>query len=51
MTGSNILEEDGKMIMEELGPNGEFVLRRSKFADDDAWKKATYVQKPKKKKE
>jgi hypothetical protein len=33
MTGPNILEEDGKMTMEELGPHAEFVLRRTRFAD------------------
>jgi ribosome production factor 2 len=51
MTGPNILEEDGKMSLEELGPHAEFSIRRTKFADTEAWKKATYVAKIKKKKD
>ena len=39
------------MSIEELGPHAEFVLRRTRFADADSYKKATYVAKPKKKKE
>lgn len=34
-----------------LGPNAEFALRRTKFADTELWKKATYVPKITKKKE
>ena len=49
--GNDILEDDGKITVEELGPNAEFTLRRSSFADADRWRKATYVPKPKKKKE
>lgn len=37
--------------MEQLGPNVQFSLRRHRFADPDIFKKATYVPKPKKKKE
>jgi ribosome production factor 2 len=51
MNGPDILEEDGKMSLEELGPNAEFILRRTRFADADNYKKATYVPKIKKKKE
>ena len=49
--GKDILEDDGKITVEELGPNAELTLRRSSFADADRWRKATYVPKPKKKKE
>ena len=48
--GKDILEDDGKIVVEELGPNAELTLRRSSFADADRWRKATYVPKPKKKK-
>ncbi len=49
--GKDILEEDGKIIIEELGPNAELTIRRTSFAESQLWKKATYVPKPKKKKE
>lgn len=49
--GKNILEDDGKVVIEELGPNAELTIRRTMFADSEAWKKATYIPKPKKKKE
>lgn len=49
--GKDVLEDDGKIEMEELGPNAELVVRRTRFADAEIWKKATYVPKPKKKKE
>jgi ribosome production factor 2 len=49
--GSAILEEEGKLVIEELGPNVIFALRRQSFADEESFKKATYVPKPKKKKE
>lgn len=48
--GKDILEDDGKITMEELGPNAEIVVRRTKFADSELWKKATQVPKIKKKK-
>jgi len=34
-----------------LGPNAELVIRRTSFAESELWKKATYIPKPKKKKE
>ena len=49
--GKDILEDDGKLVVEEFGPNAELVLRRSSFADADLWRKSTKVPKPKKKKE
>jgi len=48
--GAAILNEEGKLVIEELGPNAEFALRRHSFADDETWKKATHIPKPKKKK-
>jgi ribosome production factor 2 len=51
MSGADILSEDGKMSLEALGPNAEFAVRRTKFADTELWKKATYVPKIIKKKE
>ena len=48
--GTKILEEEGKIVMEELGPNVEMTLRRHNFADPDIFKKATYIPKSKKKK-
>lgn len=48
--GKNLLEEEGKIVMEELGPHAEFTLRRMSFADSETWKKATLVAKPKNKK-
>ena len=51
MTGPDILQEDGKITMEELGPNAIFNVRRTRFAQDQAWKKATFVFKPKKRKD
>ena len=49
--GPAILEEEGKIIIEELGPNASFSLRRHQWASDEDYKKATYVPKVKKKKE
>jgi hypothetical protein len=51
IVGQDVLDEDGKILMDELGPHAEFVVRRTQFADAEAWKKATYVPKPKKKKD
>ncbi len=34
-----------------MGPNATFALRRVSFADEETFKKATHVPKPKKKKE
>lgn len=31
--GKDILEEDGKIIIEELGPNAELTIRRTSFAE------------------
>lgn len=49
--GAAVLEEEGKLDIEELGPNASFVLRRQSWASEEEFKKATYVPKPKKKKE
>lgn len=49
--GDDILDGDGRIIVDEIGPHAEFVMRRSSFADPELWKKATHVPKPKKKKE
>lgn len=46
LTGKNILEDDGKLSIEEVGPKVDFVLRRTRFADDELWKQATKVPKP-----
>lgn len=48
--GKDILEDDGKIMIEELGPNAELTIRRTSFADSELWKKSTHVPKPKKKK-
>lgn len=32
--GNAILNEEGKLVIEELGPNAQFVLRRQSFATD-----------------
>jgi hypothetical protein len=48
--GSAVLNEEGKLIIEELGPNAVFALRRQSYADEETFKKATHVPKPKKKK-
>ena len=48
--GSSILEEEGKLVIEELGPNATFALRRSSWADEETYKKSIYVPKPSKKK-
>ncbi len=34
-----------------MGPNAQFALRRQKWGTEEEYKKATYVPKPKKKKE
>ena len=31
--GKDILEDEGKIMIEELGPNAELVVRRTQFAD------------------
>lgn len=31
--GKNVLEDDGKIVVEELGPNAELTIRRTSFAD------------------
>lgn len=49
--GSAVLEEEANIIIEELGPNATFSLRRRSWPDDDMLKKATHIPKPKKKKE
>jgi hypothetical protein len=49
--GKNILEDDGKIVVESFGPNVELLVRRTSFADSERWKKATYIPKPIKKKE
>jgi ribosome production factor 2 len=49
--GAAVLSEEGKLVIEELGPNAIFALRRLSFADEETFKKATYVPKPKKKKQ
>lgn len=38
-------------MIEELGPNATFVMRRKTWPADDMLKQATHVPKPKKKKE
>jgi ribosome production factor 2 len=48
--GSAVLEEEGKIIVEELGPNASFVMRRHSWAAEEEFKKATYIPKAKKKK-
>lgn len=45
-----MLAEEGKLVVEELGPHAEFVMRRESFAEEELFKKATHVPKPKKKK-
>ena len=37
-------------MIEEMGPNASFVLRRHSWATDEEFKKATHVPKLKKKK-
>lgn len=32
--GNAILNEEGKLVIEELGPNAQFALRRQSFATD-----------------
>lgn len=49
--GAAVLNEEGKLVVEELGPNAQFVVRRQSFADEATFKQATFVPKPKKKKE
>ena len=41
LSGSNILEDEGKLSIEEVGPKVNFVLRRTRFADDELMKQAT----------
>lgn len=48
--GSSILQEEGKLIIEELGPNATFTMRRHSWAADEDFKRSIYVPKPKKKK-
>lgn len=48
--GSAILQEEGKLVIEELGPNATFALRRSSWADEETYKKSIYIPKPSKKK-
>jgi ribosome production factor 2 len=48
--GPNLLQDDGKIVMEELGPEAELTVRRTMFAEAELWKQATHVPKPKKKK-
>lgn len=31
--GKDILDDDGKIVIEELGPNAELTIRRTSFAD------------------
>ena len=49
--GVAVLSQEGKLVVEELGPHAEFVLRRESFAEEELFKKATHVPKPKKKKQ
>jgi len=37
-TGKDILEQEGKLLIDEVGPKADFTFRRAKFADADLWK-------------
>lgn len=45
LMNGNILEDDGKTSIEEVGPKVDLVLRRTRFSDDELWKQATKVLK------
>ena len=49
--GSAVLEEEGNIVIEELGPNVTFSMRRKSWPAEDMLKQSTYIPKPKKKKE
>ena len=48
--GSAVLEEEGNIVIEELGPNAIFAMRRRFWPEEEMLKKATHIPKPKKKK-